>query len=93
MNRRLLALRLTGLGWYVATCIVVGVVGGVLMDEWLGTKLLFTLLGLAFGTTSAFYGLIKMIQPLIKPDRLNDTNTPESESQPDKNSKDNGGNP
>ncbi|MDE0825072.1 MAG: AtpZ/AtpI family protein [Dehalococcoidia bacterium] len=93
MNRRLLALRLTGLGWYVATCIVVGVVGGVLMDEWLGTKLLFTLLGLALGTTSAFYGLIKMIQPLIKPEPLNGENTPGSNSQPDKNSKDIGGNP
>ncbi len=93
MNRRLFALRLTGLGWYVATCIVVGVVGGVLMDEWLGTKLLFTLLGLALGTTSAFYGLIKMIQPLIKPEPLNGENTPGSNSQPDKNSKDIGGNP
>jgi F0F1-type ATP synthase assembly protein I len=93
MNRRLLALRLTGLGWYVAACIVVGVVGGVLMDQWLGTKLLFTLLGLALGTTSAFYGLIKMIQPLIKPEPLNGKNTPESSSLPDKNSKDNGGNP
>jgi F0F1-type ATP synthase assembly protein I len=93
MNRRLLALRLTGLGWYVAACIVVGVVGGVLMDQWLGTKLLFTLLGLALGTTSAFYGLIKMIQPLIKPEPLTGKNTPESSSFPDKNSKDNGGNP
>ncbi len=93
MNRRLLALRLTGLGWYVAACIVVGVVGGVLMDQWLGTKLLFTLLGLALGTTSAFYGLIKMIQPLIKPEPLNGKHTPESSSLPDKNSKDNGGNP
>ena len=88
MNRRLLALRLTGLGWYVAACIVVGVVGGVLMDQWLGTKLLFTLLGLALGTTSAFYGLIKMIQPLIKPESLNGKNTPESSSLPDKNLKD-----
>jgi F0F1-type ATP synthase assembly protein I len=70
MNRRLLALRLIGLGWYVAACIVIGVVGGVLMDQRLGTKLLFTLLGLALGTTSAFYGLIKMIQPLIKPEPL-----------------------
>ena len=90
MNRRLLALRLIGLGWYVASCIVIGVVGGVLIDQWLDTKLLFTLMGLAFGTTSAFYGLIKMIQPLIKPDSINGNNSPESStSQPD----DNGGNP
>ncbi len=93
MNRRLLALRLTGLGWYVASCIVVGVVGGVLLDEWLGTKLLFTLLGLAFGTTSAFYGLIKMIQPLIKPETSSKSNSPGSNGQPDENSNDTGGNP
>ena len=89
MNRRLLALRLIGLGWYVASCIVIGVVGGVFIDQRLGTKLLFTLMGLAFGTTSAFYGLIKMIQPLIKPDSINGNNSPGSSSQPD----DNGGNP
>ena len=76
MNRRLLALRLIGLGWYVAGCIVVGVVGGVLIDQWLDTKLLFTLLGLALGTASAFYGLIKMIQPLIKPEPLTGKNPP-----------------
>ena len=57
MDRRLLALRLTGLGWYVATCIVVGVVGGVALDLWLGLKPLFTLLGILLGTTAAFYGL------------------------------------
>ena len=89
MNRRLLALRLIGLGWHVAFCIVIGVVGGVFIDQWLDTKLLFTLMGLAFGTTSAFYGLIKMIQPLIKPDSINENNSPGSSSQPD----DNGGNP
>jgi F0F1-type ATP synthase assembly protein I len=89
MNRRLLALRLIGLGWYVAFCIVIGVVGGVFIDQRLDTKLLFTLMGLAFGTTSAFYGLIKMIQPLIKPDSINGNNSPGSSSQPD----DNGGNP
>lgn len=93
MNRRLLALRLTGLGWYVAACIVVGVVGGVLIDEWLGTKLLFTLLGLAFGTTSAFYGLIKMIQPLIRPEPLNKNNSPGGNGQPDEKSNNTGGNP
>ena len=67
MNRRLLALRLTGLGWYVGSCIVIGVVGGVAIDKWLGLKPLFTLLGLVFGTTAAFYGLFKMIKPLITP--------------------------
>ena len=69
MDRRLLALRLTGLGWYVATCIVAGVVGGVALDLLLGLKPLFTLLGILLGTTAAFYGLFKMIQPLLRPEQ------------------------
>ena len=84
MNRTLLALRLTGLGWYVAFCIVAGVVGGVLLDKWLGLKPLFTLLGILFGTTAAFYGLFQMIKPLIDPERSN---------KPDEKSPKNGGNP
>ena len=84
MNRKLLALRLTGLGWYVASCIVAGVVGGVLLDTWLGLKPLFTLLGILFGTTAAFYGLFQMIKPLIDPERSN---------KPDEKSPNSGGNP
>ena len=84
MNRRLLALRLTGLGWYVGGCIVIGVVGGVSIDRWLGLKPLFTLIGIVFGTTAAFYGLFKMIRPLI---------TPERSLHADTKSRNNGGNP
>jgi F0F1-type ATP synthase assembly protein I len=73
MQRRLLALRLTGLGWYVATCIVGGVAGGVFLDKWSGLKPLFTLLGLLFGLTAAFYGLFKMIQPLLRPEQPEDS--------------------
>ena len=69
MNRRLLALRLTGLGWYVATCIVVGVVGGVALDKLLNVAPLFTLLGVLLGTVAAFYGLYKMVRPLLGSDQ------------------------
>ncbi len=84
MDRRLLALRLTGLGWYIATCILAGVFGGVALDKLLGLTPLFTFLGLLFGITAAFYGLYKMIQPLL---RL------EQPDEPDDNSNGNGGNP
>ncbi|PKB71396.1 MAG: hypothetical protein BZY87_05945 [SAR202 cluster bacterium Io17-Chloro-G6] len=84
MERRLLALRLTGLGWYVAACIVTGVVGGVALDKWLGLEPLFTLLGTLLGTTAAFYGLFKMIQPLLRP---------EQPGKPDDKSHNNGGSP
>lgn len=69
MDRRLLALRLTGLGWYVATCIVVGVVGGVALDKLLNVAPLFTLLGVLLGTVAAFYGLYKMVRPLLGSDQ------------------------
>ena len=84
MNRRLLALRLTGLGWYIATCIIGGVFGGVALDNQFGLTPLFTLLGLLFGITAAFYGLFKMIQPLLRI---------EQPGEPDDKSSSNGGNP
>lgn len=65
MERRLLALRLLGLGWYVATCLVVGVLAGVFLDQRLETKPLFTLLGVLLGTFAGFYGLYKMVRPLL----------------------------
>ena len=65
MNRWGLALRLTGLGWYVALCIVLGVVGGVWLDGLTGTKGLFLLLGTVLGSVVAFWGMYKMVQPLL----------------------------
>jgi F0F1-type ATP synthase assembly protein I len=65
MERRLLALRLLGLGWYVATCLVVGVLAGVFLDQRFETKPLFTLLGVLLGTFAGFYGLYKMVIPLL----------------------------
>ena len=65
MDRRLLALRLLGLGWYVAACVVVGAVGGVWLDKLSGLTPLFTLLGVLIGTVTAFYGLYKMVLPLF----------------------------
>ena len=67
MDRRLLALRLLGLGWYVATCIVVSVVAGIFLDSHFNTKPIFTLLGVLLGTFAAFYGLYKMVSPLLNP--------------------------
>lgn len=67
MDRRLAALRLLGLGWYVAICVVVGVVAGVFLDGYFGTKPIFTLLGVLLGTVAAFYGLYKMVSPLLNP--------------------------
>ncbi len=59
------ALRLTGLGWYIAFCIVGGVLGGVGLDKLVGTLPLFTLLGTVLGSVVAFWGVYKMILPVL----------------------------
>ena len=58
-------LRLSGLGWYVAACIVLGVAGGLGLDKLVGTSPLFMLLGTVLGTISAFWGLYKLVQPIL----------------------------
>ena len=65
MSLWVLAVRLTGLGWYVALCIVFGIVGGLALDGLLETKPLFMLLGILLGSVVAFWGLYKMVQPLM----------------------------
>lgn len=60
-----LAMRLLGLGWYIAASIVLGVGGGLLLDRWLGTVPLFTLLGVLVGSVVGFYGMYRMVLPLM----------------------------
>ena len=64
MTWYVLALRLTGLGWYISVCIVFGVVCGLKLDDIAGTIPLFALLGTLLGSVVAFWGLYKMVQPL-----------------------------
>jgi hypothetical protein len=54
-----------GIGWYVATCIVLGVVGGVLLDDELGTGFALTLVGLALGLAAAGWGGYRMLQDMF----------------------------
>ena len=58
-------MQLMGIGWYVATCIVLGVVGGVLLDDELGTGFALTLVGLALGLASAGWGGYRMLQDMF----------------------------
>ncbi|MBI4304495.1 MAG: AtpZ/AtpI family protein [Chloroflexi bacterium] len=59
------ALRLVGMGWYVGICIVLGVAGGLWLDNKLNTKPIFVIVGLLFGVFIAFYGVYRMILPNI----------------------------
>jgi len=56
MGRLPPAVRLLGIGWYFALCIVVGIVGGVLLDRQVGKDHIFTLVGLFLGLILAFFG-------------------------------------
>ena len=70
MPRWALALRLTGLGWYIALCIITGVVAGIFLDRWIGSGIIFLLVGVLFGTTLAFYGVYRMVLPLMNEPKL-----------------------
>jgi len=56
MGRLPPAVRLLGIGWYFAFCIIVGIVGGVLLDQQVEKDHIFTLLGLFLGLFLAFFG-------------------------------------
>lgn len=61
MGRLPPALRLIGIGWYFAICIVGGVVGGVYLDSRLDLTPLFTFLGLFLGLAAAFVGGYRLL--------------------------------
>ena len=67
-------LRLLGIGWYVALCILGGGLGGRWLDHWLDISPLFTLLGLGVGLALAIIGMYRMLYVVL-------SDTPESEDQ------------
>lgn len=65
MHRLPKTIRLVGLGWYIAVCLVVGILGGLWLDEQLGLKPLFLLLGLFGGLGIGFYGTYRMVATAV----------------------------
>jgi len=62
MDKWMPALRLTGIGFYIAACIV----GGIILGWWLGDKKpVFMITGLIIGLVIAVYGVYRMIKPLM----------------------------
>lgn len=68
MSRWEQALRLTGVGFFIGSSIVLGVFIGLWVDERLGTRL-FWVIGLVIGLVVAFYGIIRMLLPLLNSKR------------------------
>ena len=71
MNKGTLAvvLQLVGVGWYVAICIIGGLLGGLWVDRRLGVLPFFTITGVISGTVVGFYGIYKMVLPLLSENR------------------------
>lgn len=65
MKRWRVALRLIGVGWFVGASILLGVLGGLWLDSKLNTGPLFIIAGLMLGVIIAFYGVYRMLLPLI----------------------------
>ena len=59
------ALRLTGLGWYIALCVVAGIFIGILLDRATGLSPMFAIIGVILGSVAAFWGVYKMILPVL----------------------------
>jgi ATP synthase protein I len=63
------AVRFLGIGFYIAFCIVAGIMVGLWIDSRFHTGPIFLLIGLVLGLVSAFWGLYQMLLPLIKDNR------------------------
>jgi len=74
MSRWVAALRLTGVGFFIGGCILLGIVAGLWIDTRLSTKPVFILVGLVLGIVVAAYGVYRMLLPLMgnKHDKEND---------------------
>ena len=65
MDRRLAALRLTGVGFFVGCAIVLGIVAGRWLDGKLNSEPVCLIVGLILGIVVAFYGMYTMLRPFI----------------------------
>ncbi len=54
--------RLAGVGWFVAGSIAGGTIGGFWLDEWLDTRPILTLVGLALGLAVAARGMVTLLR-------------------------------
>ena len=63
--RWIAALRLLGVGFFIGGAIILGVLGGLWLDDRLGTRPVLTLVGLFIGLAIAFIGVYEMLLPLL----------------------------
>ena len=66
MSRWMAALRLVGVGFFIGGSIVLGVVAGLWLDSRLNTSPALAIAGLFLGIVVAFYGVYRMLIPLMR---------------------------
>ena len=69
MSRWVAPLRLTGVGFFIAVCILLGTFAGLWLDGKLNTEPIFMIVGLLVGLVVAFYGVYQMVRPLMNNQR------------------------
>ncbi len=65
MPRWVADLRLTGVGFFIGACIVLGVIAGIWLDGKLNTEPVFVIIGLVLGIIAAFFGVYQMLRYLL----------------------------
>ena len=58
-------LRLLGIGWFVALCLLGGTLGGLWLDGRLETSPLMTMIGLGGGLAAAGIGTYRMLMAVV----------------------------
>lgn len=66
MRRWQLALNIIGVGWFIGAAILLGVLGGLWLDNRLNTQPIFIITGLFLGFIVAVYGVYRMMLPLFR---------------------------
>jgi len=78
MEWRIAALRLVGVGFFVAGAIILGVLGGRWLDGKLNSEPFWTIAGLLLGIIVAFYGVYNMLKPFMDNNKSNNSNKGDS---------------
>jgi len=64
--RWVVALRLVGVGFYIAGSILLGVLGGLWLDSKFNTTPILVIVGLLVGLAVAFWGVYQMLLPFLR---------------------------
>lgn len=59
------AFKVIGFGWLVGVCLLGGGLGGYVLDQWLGSSPVLTLVGIIAGISVSILGVHRMLKDVI----------------------------